>query len=88
MALDKVSSARLKKRLPRGFLNKVQAKLATRNHYVTKAWVSYVLTGKYTDRKVLRALIRVAEEHEAALTRDRLLARGKVRLTRTIKPKA
>jgi len=86
MTLDKISSDRLKARLPRGFIVLVVAEVfAATKRKVWKSEVSMVLNGRRDDDRILEAIIRVAQRNEQRKRNHRLLARGKARLTsRTI----
>ena len=82
MPLDPLSSKKLKRRLPYGFRKRVLDRLSPIGEERHGPQISMVLNGHRDDPAVLKALVWVAEEHEATLMKQRLMARGKVRLTR------
>lgn len=82
MPLDRLSAKKLKQRLPYGFRKRVLDRLSSQGKDRHGPQVSMVLNGHRDDPAILKALVWVAETHEATLTKQRLMARGKARLTR------
>lgn len=67
MALDNKTLSTLRKRLPRGFTTKALERLAANKKTFSAATVSRNLSGADYNEDVIDALIKVADEHQAAL---------------------